>query len=879
MEKLSTYRRKRDFQHTAEPSGDVPIAAADRLRFVVQKHDATRLHYDFRLEFDGVFKSWAVTKGPSLDPHDKRLAVEVEDHPLAYGDFEGVIPKGQYGGGTVMLWDRGYWAPEPGVDVAKALKKGELKFVLQGDRLKGGFVLVRMARDRDGGKRTNWLLIKHHDDFATEAAEARSFLEDNETSVASGRPMPAIAQGEGKGPSPFIVADAPPAARSPRRVWRSNRDDKAQSVEVTAQGKAEPAAMPRFVAPQLCRIVDRPPAGPGWTHEIKFDGYRMQLRASGGKARLYTRRGLDWSARFAEIVAEGAGLGEALIDGEAVALDAEGSPDFAGLQDALATEDTGGLVYFAFDLLFHAGEDLRERPLAERKARLKTLLDQADPGSQRLRFVDHFDAAGEAVLRSACALHLEGVVSKRLDAPYRSGRGEAWTKAKCRGGQEVILAGWVGEGERLRSLIAAVNRNDRLVHVGRIGTGFSRQTVERLMPRLREAAAEASPFAAKGAPRETGEVHWLRPVLVAEIQSAGWTGSGALRQASFKGLREDKVPDEVVREAPQPVEQVEQATEEKVDPPVRKGHFAALRGGGKDTVMGVRLSHPEKILWPAADGEPAHTKRDLALYWEAMAPAILPHIVGRPSSILRCPDGIEGQAFVQRHAGAGTSSLVSLVEVAGDHQPYLRIDRPEALVAIAQSGGIEIHPWNCAPDQPEIPGRLVFDLDPAPDVAFSVVIEAAREVRDRLADLGLQSFPKTTGGKGLHVVVPLKPDPKVDWPAAKAFARHVCEAMAADAPDRYLTTMAKAKRTGRIFLDYLRNDRTATAVAPFSPRARPGATVSWPLTWSQVRQGLDPKRYTLSSALDLSGEAAKAWADYDEAARGLAAAIERLGKP
>ena len=718
-------------------------------------------------------------------------------------------------------------------------------------------------------------------------------MQENGKSVASGRDLPEIAQGKGKGPTPFITQKAAPERKAAKRVWQSNKDDKSKSVEVelaepkvkkariakpNAHGK-KTAAIPAFVAPELCKIVDRPPSGADWVHEIKFDGYRMQLRNFGGETTLKSRRALDWTARFPEIAKDGAGLGDALIDGEIVALDEHGSPDFAGLQAALSDEETGGLVFFAFDVLYAGGEDLTALPLSDRKARLKALLDDAGEGGARFRYVDHFETGGDAMLKSACSLHLEGIVSKRIDAPYRAGRSGAWTKAKCRGGQEVVIAGWTTTDGAFRSLIAGVQRNGKLVHVGRIGTGFGREKVERLLPQLKKVETKTSPFSGKDAPKSTSSTHWVQPVLVAEIESAGWTGSGSLRQASFKALREDKPAEEVVQETPAKAEPAaaKPGTPAAKTKPKTVAATAPAVKTAPDTIMGVRISHPEKLLWPADGAEPAHAKRDLALYFETMAEAIMPHIEGRPCSIIRTPDGIEGQSFFQRHAGAGTSSLLHTVQVAGDHKPYLQIDRPEALVAIAQSGGVELHPWNCAPGRPEVPGRLVFDLDPAPDVSFEAVITGAKEVKARLEALGLNAFCKTTGGKGLHVVVPLKPSDAVDWPAAKAFAKGVSDAIAADAPDRYLTTMSKAKRVGRIFLDYLRNDRLSTAVAPFSPRARAGAPVSWPVAWTQVKKGLDPKAYTLSTAPGLL-KRNKAWTNYEAAAEPLAPAIARFSK-
>ena len=861
--KLAKYRAMRDFRVTAEPSGDVAVAAGAKLRFVIQKHAATRLHYDLRLEWEGVFLSWAVTRGPSLDPHDRRLAVEVEPHPLDYGDFEGTIPKGQYGGGTVMLWDRGYWAPEPGFDIARGLKKGELKLVFAGERMKGGYVLVRIRNDRDGGKRSNWLLIKHRDEFAVDGDED-AFLADTSFSIASGRTMEEIAAGKGKAPTPFITR----MKRGAKAVW-SSRDPEASAEDEavkhdaprapkTARPKKTAAAMPDFVEPQLCRLVDRPPQGAGWVHEIKFDGYRMQLRVEDGRVALRTRKGLDWTARFPEIARAAQGLPDGIHDGEIVALDAHGSPDFAGLQAALSDGKTGDLIFFGFDLLFDRGEDLRGLALADRKARLKPILE--DLADTRLRYVEHFTSGGEAVLSSACRMSLEGIVSKQLNAKYKSGRGDAWAKSKCRAGHEVVIGGYSTTGGAFRSLIAGVMRDGELVHVGRIGTGFGAGKVKALLPRLKALETDRSPFSER-LPRGGGETHWVKPQLVAEIEYAGFTGDGAIRQASFKGLREDKPASEVEAEAPAPA---------------RRTALAEPRPGtGKAVVMGVTLSSPDKVLWPeAGEDETPVTKLDLARYYEAVADWMMPHVADRPCSTIRTPEGISGERFFQRHLGKGASALLGDVKMEGDHKPYLVIPRKEALAALAQTSTTELHPSNCRPDLPEVPGRLVFDLDPDEGLSFEDVIAAAREVRDRLEALGLVAFCKTTGGKGLHVVTPLARE-KLDWETAKAFAREVCARMAADSPDRYVINMAKAKRKGRIFLDYLRNDRLSTAVAPLSPRARPGATVSFPLTWSQVRKGLDPKAYTMRTAVGLLGKTT-AWADYWDSERKLSAAIKRL---
>ena len=875
--KLSRYRQKRDFNKTAEPSGAAKVVPANYPRFVIQKHAATRLHYDLRLEVDGVFKSWAVTKGPSLDPKERRLAVETEDHPLDYGDFEGTIPKGEYGGGTVMLWDRGFWAAEGDAD--KALRKGELRLTLVGEKLQGSWVLVRLRADRERG--TNWLLIKRHDGYEREG-DAESILAQDR-SVASGRSMDEIGAGKGRSPKPFMLGKSKDFKAD--AVWHSNREQadalrgraalllarppaRTRKTAASApRARRASGAMPRFVPPQLCKRVGRPPAGAGWVHEIKLDGYRMQLRVEAGESVMRTRKDLDWTDKFAAIAQVAGGLPDCIIDGEVTALDHNGAPDFAALQAALSEGRSRDLTYFAFDLLFEGGEDLRRLPLTQRKERLRQLISHKGAHSAHIKYVQHLSEPGAAVLKSACNLNLEGIISKQAAARYESGRTATWHKSKCRAGQEVVIGGWSGSRIKLRSLIVGVYRRDHLVHTGKVGTGFNGRNSAGLLKKLNALQTERSPFGGEAAPRKGKDWTWVEPKLVAEIEFAGWTGDGNVRQAAFKGLRQDKPATDVRAEKAAPAGQVELPT------PAPKGRGNRVKGGS-DVVMGVVISKPDKPLWPAPE---SYTKLDLARYLEKVGPWMIEHLKGRPCSIIRAPEGVNGERFFQRHEMRGMSSLLSATRVEGERKPYIQIDRIEGLIAAAQIAAVEYHPWNNQPGHPPNPGRLVFDLDPAPDVAFDAVIAGARELKERLEALGLMAFCKTTGGKGLHVVTPLtvKRNDGLGWDEAKAFAQAVCSAMAGDSPQKYLLDMSKKLRTGKIFLDYLRNDRMSTAVAPLSPRLRPGAPVSMPLPWGQVRAGLDPQRFTMVTAPALLAKS-KPWEAYCESEVSLKAAIRKF---
>jgi bifunctional non-homologous end joining protein LigD len=593
-----------------------------------------------------------------------------------------------------------------------------------------------------------------------------------------------------------------------------------------------------------------------------------------GTAALRTRKGLDWTEDFAAIAQAASHLEDCILDGEVVALDHNGAPDFAALQAAIS-EGSKDLKYFVFDVLHTEGKDLRHLPLTGRKVTLQRLLERNSKAGEFIRYVEHLTEPGDAVLQSACRLNLEGIISKRATASYQSGRTATWLKTKCRGGQEVVVGGWSGSSHHLRSLLVGVYRGDHLMHTGRVGTGFNQRNSGGLLKRLVVLSSEKSPFGGKGAPRRAKDVTWVRPELIAEIEFAGWTADGMVRQASFKGLREDEPASEVHAERAVPPEKLESTAAEKV-----KSRVAAPRTKAQgNVVLGTVVSNPGKTLWPGDEKNDSYSKIDLAHYLEEIGPWMIEHLRGRPCSIIRTPDGIDSERFFQRHAMLGMSNLIGLVTVEGDRKPYVQIDRVEGLIAAAQIAAVEYHPWNNQPNDPLVPGRLVFDLDPAPDVSFDVVVEAAKEMKARLEKLGLVTFCKSTGGKGLHVVTPLsvKSGGELGWKEAKAFAQAVCSQMANDSPDRYLILMTKKLRTGRVFLDYLRNDRMATAVAPLSPRARPGGPVSMPLNWSQVKAGLDPQRFTMRTAPALLRKS-KPWQDYCEAERSLKVAIKKLLK-
>jgi bifunctional non-homologous end joining protein LigD len=904
---LETYRKKRDFSRTPEPKGSPRVAAKKKkkgLRYVIQKHAATRLHYDFRLELDGVLKSWAVPKGPSLDPAEKRLAVHVEDHPLEYGGFEGVIPKGQYGGGTVVVWDRGTWVPEG--DPARAYAEGKLKFQLQGEKLRGGWTLVRMHGSRAGDDGENWLLIKERDEEARPGSGDAIVVERPE-SVLSGKTIEEIAN------DPRRVWDSKPEGGGARRATAADRRASAaahaQKTARRAARRAGPgldpqtlpgarrAPLPRKIEPQLATLVAAPPAGDEWIHEIKYDGYRVFAEVDGGRAKLLTRRGKDWTDQFSPIGAAAAALPvrSAVLDGEVVVLEADGRTSFQALQNALSEGRTDDLVYFAFDLLYLDGYDLRPVPLGARKQALETVLAAA-PGGGPLRWSDHVQGDGKSFFRQACSFALEGVVSKRANLSYHPGRGRDWLKVKCLQRQEMVVGGFTDpEGSRtgLGALLVGAYEGGELRYAGKVGTGFTTETLEQLRRRLDRLERREPPFSNPPRGAEARGVHWVEPKLVAEVAFAEWTRDGHLRHPTFKGLREDKDPREVVREVPEAPEAAGAAADPE---PAResskgRGHGAkaskakssAAKSSGAAKakssaarsaveVAGVRLSNPDKVLYP----DRRLTKRDLALYYERIADWILPHLRDRPLTIVRCPEGQQGQCFYQKHVTDQFPKSIVRVEIeeGGKTVNYGAVNSLAGLVALVQMGVLELHIWGAHRDRVERPDYAVFDLDPDEGLAWSRVVEGARLMRDLLAELGLRSFLKTTGGKGLHVVLPLAR--RHGWDEVKSFTKAVAEMVAAADPARYTSHMPKAQRKGRIYIDYLRNQRGATSIAAYSTRSRPGAPVSAPLAWDELDSEAGANTFTVENLPQrLDRLAADPWAGFAAVRQWITADMRR----
>jgi len=852
---LGPYRSMRDFSVTPEPSGEKASAGGEKLRFVIQKHAASHLHYDLRLELDGVFKSWAVAKGPSLDPHQKRLAIHVEDHPLDYGDFEGIIPKGEYGGGTVMIWDRGFWAPVG--DAGKGYKKGHLAFDLDGEKLHGRWHLIR-TKAKPGEKKQQWLLFKSEDEFSKAAGEEDILLKAPD-SAATGRRMDEIAEeksavwsSRGGLVTGELTVPEPEKTSSKRRSKTVSLSRPEKSViergGVVSPNKIKGAKRSddlAFIPPCLALLADTPPAGDDWLHEIKFDGYRLICVIEDGEASLFTRSGLDWSHRFPSIALalQDFPASNAIVDGEAVVEDDNGVSSFSALQAALADgRPAKEASLYAFDLLHIEGYDLRGAALEDRKSALEALLKPI--ANQALSYSGHIVANGDAMKEHACRLGLEGVISKRRNAPYLSGRHGEWIKTKCTNRSEFVVGGYTPSTATrgaIGSLALGYYQGGDLIHVGRTGTGFTQKLARSLYRRLQGLREPKPPFANALTAEERRGLVFVKPELVAEVEFPGWTHDRHLRHAAFKGLREDKPAAEVHLEEAKSVsdKNKEAASDKDIEAsPMKKGGKS-----GSIEFEGVTLTHPDRVLWEAQ----GLTKLGLAEYYAGIADYILPHLTGRPLALVRCPSGSEGECFFQKHAFNGLTDAVEVAQVPEKEgmDETLIIHDLRGLISLVQANVLEIHPWGAMLEDVERPDRLIFDLDPGQGVGWDGIVEGALEVKERLDEAGVESFVKLTGGKGVHVMAVLKPE--LGWDELKDFTHRIALAMEADSPAKYISTMTKKARSGKIFVDYLRNGRGATAVAAYSTRARPNAPVSAPIRWNELGPGMTPNRFNISN--------------------------------
>ena len=864
---LALYRKKRDFERTAEPRGG-RAQHGKGLSYCIQKHAASSLHYDFRLELDGVLKSWSVPKGPSLDPSDKRLAVQVEDHPVEYGSFEGLIPEGSYGAGTVMLWDRGTW--EPLEDARAGFEKGSVRFRLHGEKLAGAWHLVRMGRTR------NWLLVKGRDELAQADGE---LVRERSRSVASERDLATIAREEG-GTAEQIErarrADGSAAVASKARGSKSARPTKAKVGRNGARSRPRRTggSPPRFVAPQLATLVADAPEGDAWLHEVKFDGYRMQCRIDQGRVSFLSRNAKDWSARFPALArsASELDLESALLDGEVVVFDGRGITSFERLKEELGASERH-LVYMVFDLLHLDGEDLTGEPLVERKALLAELF-QRSRQLPNVRSSDHVVGHGPKVHREACRQGLEGILSKRADAPYRSGRSRDWVKVKCQERQEFVVAGFTlptHARDRLGSLILGVHdARGALVYAGRVGTGFDARERRELRARLDSLLRKTSPFEETPRDPELRQARWARPELVVEVGFTEWTRDGRLRHPTYQGLREDKPAADVRRERPASAPATRSSpTRESRSAGARRKRRARPAEEETPAIAGVRLTHPDRVLYP----EQGLTKLDLANYYRRVAERMLPHLRDRPLTLERCPEGTGKSCFFQKHALGGEPDSIEVFDLPEKTKTArgMSVRDLPGVIALVQLGTLAIHVFGSRKDRLDRPDRLVVDLDPAPDVPAARLAALARRVRAGLADLGLSSFVMTTGGKGLHVVVPIRRTH--DFDVTRSFARALAERLHAEEPADVVLEASKAKRKGKIYLDTLRNARGATAVCPYSTRARSGAPVAAPIGWDELEERLaDPIDV---ENIDALLRLADPWRGYFDLRQSLSTALPR----
>jgi len=808
---LQEYRRKRRFGETPEPDDERRGAVARRPIFVVQLHHASARHYDFRLEADGVLKSWAVPKGPSLRVGEKRLAVEVEDHPLSYATFEGDIPEGHYGAGHVDVYDHGTWACDG--DPLEAIAAGKVDFVLHGSRLKGGWKLVRTNMK---GKQHQWLLIKRDDEEARDT-DADALLEEGVTTKTSS-------------------SRSSRTTRTIKPVARRNADARWAKRALSLE-HARDKPYPHDFKPQLTDHRGTAPDGETWLHEIKWDGYRLLADVRDGVVALRSRNGLNWTEDFPEVVQaiQALPVTDLRLDGELVVLDAQGRSDFTGLQKVIDGTARQPLRCVVFDMPGVAGVDISRAPLLDRKTLLKDLLGDT-PGT--LAYSDHVLDHGPAVFKASGRAGFEGIISKRVDAPYVNARSPSWVKVKHENTDEFLVVGYTdpkGSRSGFGSLLMAAPDKGGLRYAGRVGTGFDDAKLSAMHRQLKALDTDkAAVELPSHVPFKASSVHWVNPTLVAEVAFRGWAKEGLLRQASFKRLREDKTAKELG------------AAASAVPAKAAKATKAPAKAKAPDhDADGVTISHPERVVFANA----RLTKGDVADYYRQMARWILPEVARRPLSLLRCPDGVDKPCFFQKHHGTGLGDAVEAIplEQKSGREDYLYIEDTEGLLQLVQMNTLELHPWGASVDDPEHPDRLVFDLDPGEGVTWAAIKAAARDVRDRLQEIGLESFVRLSGGKGIHVVVPLTP--KADWAQAKDFCESFAQAMAEHAPDRYVATMSKAKRTGVIFIDWLRNARGATSVCSWSLRARPSAGVAVPLRWEELGRITAADAFPLPKAL------------------------------
>jgi bifunctional non-homologous end joining protein LigD len=837
---LKTYRAKRDFSVTPEPSGSAGGSGATSdnskaLSFVVQKHWATRLHYDFRLELEGTMKSWAVPKGPSYDPNDKRMAVHVEDHPISYNSFEGEIPPGQYGAGKVIIWDKGTWLPLE--DPHKGYRAGKLKFELRGFKLRGHWALVRMRKEEDK-KQEPWLLIKEKDEYIRSSREY-SVVDEMPDSVAE-----------------LDLPETPKAPVTSGREPAKSSTISRKRTKTALPDNARKAALPRTLTPELATLVDEPPVDPEeWIYEIKFDGYRMLSRIDGGEVRLITRNGNDWSHKLPHLV-KALGklkLKSSWLDGEIAVLDENGTPDFQSLQNAFDSAHTESIIYYLFDVPFYEGYDLRDASLIERRALLQKLFETPTP--DEIRFSDVFDASPAEILDSACRLGLEGVIGKRKTSVYVSRRSQDWIKLKCKNRQEFVIGGYTdpkGTRKGIGSLLLGFYDEDKkLRYAGNVGAGFSDKTLHDLRAKLDRIASTDGPFVkASGIDKNA---HWVEPRLIAEVSFGEWTRGGHIRHSVFHGLRSDKKADAIIREKPV--------------------HPAAESAPASSIPKSLKVTNPDRVIDPSS----GFTKIDVIRYYSLVAPLMLPHLARRPVSLVRAPEGVSGELFFQKHWEKENMPGVDQLDPSldPDHPPLLEISTAEGLLSAAQMNVIEFHTWNATRNAIDKPDRITFDLDPGSGVEWPLIQEAAQLVNVFLKELGLKSFLKTSGGKGLHIIVPIRR--LRDWDTVKGFSQAVVQHLAKTIPARFAAKSGPRNRVGKIFIDYLRNGFGATTVSAWSVRARPGLGVSVPLAWEELPSLKSSARWSASNIHERLDEGNDPWADYEETNQSIVPAMKTLG--